>query len=1001
MSAFMFIPCLQRAAGAALVSLTVVLAACGGGGGDASGTSAAAATATIPDPSTPVAMPVDTAAVVSVSASAPAVSGFASSVATTDAGVAGVNATVGMSQALSVTLNAALVGLSDSPPVAAVLALPTPRRTFYIDAAAGADTNDGLAAATGSGARGPWRTFARLMTSDLAAGDTVRLACGGVWRETLRLPANGSASLPIVVTATEGCATQPAIDGSIVLAAESWVPYRGNIYRASLPSTPLQVYAAIGNFTQAHYPNRGDQTADPTSMYLALAADAATTQVNGNGVTVLTTGPDFKLPAGASVAPGTLMRVRTNNYTIEDATVAAFDGTRLTLAKAMQNAPSSGWGYYLYGQLWMLDSPGEWSFDPDAGQLYAWMPDSAPPPAGVAASVLAVGIDLQGRQHVVIDGLAVRKVGLGVDLRSTADVQLRNGVVSDISDLGVDAAGSTQDVIESIQVARTGADAITGWGGAMAPSLVDASGLTVRNNVVIGSGVIMQGDVPTSLPRRSLAAIFIGSNATASGNVVVDSAYIGILAQSKNQVLGNFVYGACSLLDDCGGIYTGGDYNGSVIRGNTVVHARGSLPGQPLAQRGTAAQGIYLDDASGDIVVDGNTVIDADHGIQMHNAARNTVTGNHLYGNRVSQLWMQEDTNLRTPAGDMNGNLIQGNVYTSVSPLAPAYVLSTRYADTSRFGSFDLNRYNDTASPIVAVASTASGGSLYSMHGWRGLVGVGSTQPVDVHGVATSQRGYAWYAIGGTNLIANSALASDSAGWSSWNASAPAAQMIREQCPAGMCLRYVPGGSAGILSSPGFAVQKGTWYRLSVDLATTTDQQTVPLVVRVGGADYASVTDRNLAVVASPTWQRYSVVFQATRTVDPAAASTLSARVDVDGIVPGSMVSLANLELVPITPSAAARSAGVIVNAGPNALSMTCPANLAQVSLCGQMFGLADDQPLAWPLTLAPHSSTIVYGLDTTLLDSDGDGIPDYQDACSRTLMGGAVNASGCPFGAH
>ena len=70
----------------------------------------------------------------------------------------------------------------------------------------------------------------------------------------------------------------------------------------------------------------------------------------------------------------TRVRVRTNPYIIDELAVASFDGRRLTLASATTYPVSAGWGYLLLGQLWMLDSAGEWYHDASARQLYAWMP---------------------------------------------------------------------------------------------------------------------------------------------------------------------------------------------------------------------------------------------------------------------------------------------------------------------------------------------------------------------------------------------------------------------------------------------------------------------------------------------------------------------------------------------------------------------------------------------------------------------------------------------------
>jgi len=468
------------------------LAGCGGGGGDApiAGPSADASSPAQPSPT-----PVPTTTPAPDRAASEPITGS-------------VSASISTAHVLSASASLSLAGVPDQPPAAAALPANGAGRTFYLNSASGDDGNDGRAAA-GTGGSGPWRTLARLTPSGLAAGDTVQLACGSVWHETLRLPASGTSAQPIVVSAPPaGCSAAPAIDGGVALAPSAWVQHRGNIYKANLDTAPLQLLAASGAFAEAHHPNRGDVTADPTSPYLALAADGNVATLDGRtGSTLLATGADLVLPTGATVGAGTRVRVRTNPYIIDESAVASFDGRQLTLARATTYPVVAGWGYLLLGQLWMLDSAGEWYFDAAARQLYAWMPNSAPPTATVTASTLAIGIDLQAHDYVVIDGLAVRNVGIGVDMHGSKAAQLRNCLIQDVAGLGVNAAASTSAIIESNRIERSGNDAISGWGAAMGTYIGDATGMTVRNNLVRDSGVLMQGDQVLSLRRRSLAAI--------------------------------------------------------------------------------------------------------------------------------------------------------------------------------------------------------------------------------------------------------------------------------------------------------------------------------------------------------------------------------------------------------------------------------------------------------------------------------------------------------------
>jgi parallel beta-helix repeat protein len=908
------------------------------------------------------------------------------------------SATVGTAVALSATASMNVDGVPEAATPAAPLAAPG-GRSWYIDSNTGNDANDGKAA-TVSGSTGPWRTLARLMQATLQPGDTVVLACGSTWGETLRLPASGTATQPIVVRApTAGCTTRPAIDGSVTLAATAWTQHSGNIYKAPLDTAPMQLYASSGYLTEAHHPNKGANTTDPTSPYATLAANGnVITNASGSrGSTTLVTGTDLSLPAGAVVAPGTRVRVRTFSWLMDEGTVASVAGSVLTLQNATSYPLTAGWGYLLLGQLWMLDSAGEWYYDAAAKQIYAWMPDSAKP-GTVAASVLATGIDLASRSYVWIDGIAVRRVGTAVLMRGGQGVKLSNSVVEDCTEMGADAAYSKGASFVSNTFTRIGRDAISGQDDTTGP----ATGMTVQNNVIRDSGVIMSGDSALSLPKGSHAAIRSGANATVTGNAIVNAGYIGIRAGAASVVQNNLVYGACSVLDDCGGIYTWSDA-GITIRGNTVVHMRGAAAGKPAGARKTEAQGIYLDlSTTGALVVD-NTVIDADNGVFIHVASNNTVQGNRLYGNRSSQVAMLDTSNLNRSSGDVYGNTVTGNQIAAVYPGSVGLLLQSMFASTSAFGSFDGNQYYDRTTPIIAAVSSGGTGQVYTLPQWRQSSNAGSTTAVDSNGTGINGRGYSNYSVTGTNAVPNAALLQDTSGWVAWSQTAPMAQIVRQTCTAGQCLRFVPGGSSGLVASPNFSVLGGQWYRLSVDIAADTNGQSVQIVARRGGGGsngYESISDRDLAVTAGVSWTRFAMVFQATKTIIAGNAATgdLGARIDIEGLVAGKSISLANLELVPITPDPSSQLSGVFVNAGSSASSAVCPLTGTLAAQCSSFLALADNQKVNWPLSVPAHSAVIVYAQNPALLDSDGDGIPDSQDRCPGTAAGAPVNSSGCSF---
>lgn len=997
----------------ALVTLSA-LTACGGGGSGnidaqvapmavtAAAAVAAPASATGADATTPTPASADEQLAVAMASSVAVDSAALAEVPDKLAQGLGAGApsksTNSESSAASLAAAVSTLSLASLPTGAA-----TAGRVFYLDAKTGSDANSGLAAASATAGVGPWRSLAKLATATLLPGDTVRLACGSEWAETLTLGASGNAASPITVAAAAGgCAgNAPTISGGTAIAPGSWQLHSGNIYKTTLAGGALQLVMPGAVLTQAHHPNKGFDATSPASVYLRLATDSNSVPVNGEQAsTYLTTGADLKLPIGALIAPGTTVRMRVNSWLIDEGTVSTVSGTRVSLAAPTTYALKAGWGYFLMGQLWMLDSPGEWHYDAAARQLYTWLPDSRPPSATVYATQLATGIDLRSRQYIVIDGLAVKMTGTGINLRGSTGVVVRNSRIDDTAGLGINATGSTAATVATSTFNRTGRDAISGI-DYTAPNAV---GMQVLDNSITDSGVVMNGETVLSLPVRSYAAIRASGGALVSGNTITNAGYIGIWPLAGSTVRDNAITGACTVQDDCGAIYTSLANNNSTISGNLIRNSRGALAGKAPAWAYTQAQGIYLDESASGVTVSGNTVFNTDHGIHLHVAANNLLKDNKLYGNRVTQIWLQENRNAVNPLGDLFNNTVTGNQIVPTTAAAKGLFLDTQISTTTRFGTFDWNRYFDRIYPIVAVESTPAQRTDYTLAQWKAATALGVPRGLDTNGTGASQTRFASILMNGATIVPNGKMTTSAAGWATWNQTAPYGTLVREACAPGWCGRYTAGGSAGILSSPNFSITAGTWYRLTADLATGVDNQVVNLVVRRGGGGtngYESLADRSLTLVAKRAWGRYSVIFKATKTINAADPLTLDlgARVDLQNVVPGQMVSVSNLELVPITPADALTRSDLLVNTAKLPTQIACPVASTQPAQCNLYMRLSDNQAVTWPYYLPALGSEIIYTRDARLIDSDGDGIADAQDRCTNTPASSAVNSSGCALG--
>ncbi|MFN0159991.1 MAG: hypothetical protein ACKVQQ_02105, partial [Burkholderiales bacterium] len=200
------------------------------------------------------------------------------------------------------------------------------------------------------------------------------------------------------------------------------------------------------------------------------------------------------------------------------------------------------------------------------------------------------------------------------------------------------------------------------------------------------------------------------------------------------------------------------------------------------------------------------------------------------------------------------------------------------------------------------------------------------------------------------------------------------------------------------------SVTAGQWYRISFDAATSVNEQPINTVVRRGGGGsngYEYLMPAAESFAGTTAWRRYAFTFQASKTViatNPATGD-LGARVDFERIQPGTSLRIARLEMVTLTPAQAALQLGLPLNRSDDTVSVDCASLSIAPALCGMFRFFDDGLAVTWPTTLPPFSARPAYTRDTTLVDSDGDGIADQQDACPATPGGQAVNARGCALG--
>ena len=727
----------------------------------------------------------------------------------------------------------------------------------------------------------------------------------------------------------------------------------------------------------AQYPN---PRSGPTDVYLNIAQNS-TIQSGSSGSGYLTGGADLSLtPSQANDMVGAGIHFRTNDYIIDDRSVAAYDPITqtITLDRPSTYQLLTGWGYYLDNKLWMLDQAGEWYYDSGSQKLYLWTPDGAPPGGRVEVGHRTFGIDVRYRGFVVIDGLRVERAGTNIALSNSTNVTVRNCTVADSDGRdastaiygAIDATWSVSAIVDGCTISNSVRDGI---------QALHSNGIRITNNQVLNAGTV-------GSPKKNVAGVdAAGSvNAVINNNLVQNSGYVGIFVGSGNVVSNNDVENSCLVLDDCGAIYTSGYLNNSQITGNILDNAIGNANGRPSG-RPSSAQGIYLDDFTQGVTAAGNTVINADNTVQVHNGLGNFLQGNTFYGARHAALWFQEDSS----AGAIHDNQITGNILFPSSTNTPLKLQSS-FQEITLTGTnrnyFDANIYNGLYTDYAAQDSFPSNNLFLSFAQWQ------TNKGMDLHGSSFSPfaiRPWRTVSVNSGSLITNGTFDNSIAGWTQWSSDNLATTAWQVNCGiSGGCLKFAASGAVGsILISNTFAVGQGKTYLFEFKISSTVNNVALNAVLLRNGPTYETVA-ANQAFSANVAPQRFAFLYTATETLS-------NARLDID-VPSGQVVYLDNVSIREVTPeyhSDFSADSRILVNKRPTAQTFGCPdTNPARCSAYIDLNGVS----VTWPVTLPGYGSQIVVWSGSPFKDADRDWVTDDRDPCPGSTQVADVDISGC-----
>lgn len=319
---------------------------------------------------------------------------------------------------------------------------------LWVDAAQGDDANDGLSAATA------FRTLQR--AADMAGPGTTVHILPGIYRETVWPALNGTRTEAMVYRAENGPGTA-ILRGAENASSLAWMQLTANtiglpagvnpanLYYADLAAWELEaaprfVMAPSGRLPLAREPDWSVATEWKTHEFwwaaeggsAPAACDPASNPDHNcdlpqRSLNQLTDATSDVAPAG--IEPGNL----TTLGDLTGATLVAIDtlqghynyhrtitahnisAGRITVDRICEHDggtgnPGLGWGtkYYLENKPNLLDSPGEWWYDPASRRLYLWPPSPGSPAAqDIEISRLEDGFSLRNRSYITLDGLTV------------------------------------------------------------------------------------------------------------------------------------------------------------------------------------------------------------------------------------------------------------------------------------------------------------------------------------------------------------------------------------------------------------------------------------------------------------------------------------------------------------------------------------------------------------------------------------------------------------------
>jgi parallel beta-helix repeat protein len=539
----------------------------------------------------------------------------------------------------------------------------TSKATNYYLSESGNDANNGTSTSS------PWKTLGKLNSffSSLKPGDNVLLNRGDVFYGTIIINKSGSSGSPITIGAY-GSGANPVVTGFTTVS--SWTNLGGNIWESSSSVSSLSdcnMVAVNGvNTAMGRYPNTG---------YLTYESASGNTSVSCTAL-------------GSTNWVGAEAVIKKLDYVLDRCVIKSQSGSTITYTDqwGKENA-TTGYGLFIQNDARTLDQQNEWYYNTSTKKIRVYS-TSSPNKVQVASETNLLynsGFDYITIDHVDFTGSSGDAIYF---LNSNTDYcHIQNCTISFAGKNGIYLVLGNNCSIDNNVLNDCNSTGIESDAG---------SNNSITNNTLTNMGVLIGQSVIHN------TGIFAASpNVVIKNNSIQNAGYVGIYlnaAVGNGLVQYNFVNNAGLVLDDGGGIYTGGAAQGGGVRTidhNIVLNTFGSRDGTSVTSRSLSA-GIYCDDLSSYVVVTNNSVANSVNvGIKMHRANNCTVNNNTAYNNYRYQVYYQNNSSTTDVYKiTMKNNVFFSKTYASSTKYQWVFGIYSGVNDILGFGTLDSNYYS-------------------------------------------------------------------------------------------------------------------------------------------------------------------------------------------------------------------------------------------------------------------------------------------------------------------